>query len=55
MENQKNQELISMGLRLLDEALSHFMEVDSEHGKALANIVHGALALGGIIYDVYKN
>jgi len=54
MDNQKNQELISSGLKLLDEALAHFMYIDSEHGKALANIVHGALALGGIIYDVYK-
>lgn len=56
MDNKpNNEELIQAGLELLDNALSHFMEIDdSEHGKALANIVHGALVFGETIYDMYK-
>jgi len=46
--------LFEEGLKLVDDALSIFMELDSDHAKSVSNILHGALTLGEIAYNVMK-
>lgn len=55
MTDQNTQELVQAGLKLLDDSLSHFMEIKGcEKGSAIANIIHGALVLAETIYAVKK-
>jgi hypothetical protein len=55
MTDKNTEELIQMGIKLLDDSLAHFMEIKGcEKGSALANIIHGALVLAQTIYAVKK-
>lgn len=55
MENMTNEELISEGLKLLDAAVQHFMEVSgSPHADAIAKAAHGLLMLAEMIYSSYQ-
>lgn len=47
-------ELIQDGLKLLDDALCHFMDLDSDHGQALADATKGVLTLGEFIFNILK-
>lgn len=53
--NQANEVLIETGLKLINEALEHFMQVEEcTHGTALANIAHGLIVLGETALQTYK-
>lgn len=55
MNDANKEELLKLGLKYLDDALAHFMEIKGcEKGSALANIVHGAIVLGELIYAGHK-
>ncbi len=55
MTDQNTQILVENGLKLLDESLSHFMEIKGcEKGSAIANIIHGAIVLAETIYAIKK-
>jgi len=46
--------LFEEGLKLLDDALGIFMNLESPHGKAISNALHGALVLGEMIHEAIK-
>jgi hypothetical protein len=55
MSDMTNEDLVSEGLKLVDDALSHFMEIKGcEQGQALAKVAHGLLVLGEMVYSSYK-
>ena len=47
--------LLRDGLFALDKALESIMEMKCDLGKALANIVHGALVFGEGLQDAMNN
>jgi len=42
------------GLKMIDDALAIFLNLDSIHGKAVASILHAALSFGETIYNTFK-
>lgn len=48
-------DLLTDGLMHLDNALGSIMEMKSVAGKALANILHGALCFGEMLLGEYDD
>jgi hypothetical protein len=44
--------LIKEGLQLADDALARLMEVDNEHVKHIANMLHSAVWFGEMVLNV---
>lgn len=49
-----NAELIQRGLKLLEDAVAHFMDLDDEHAKALTSATLGVLNLGIMLFNIYN-
>lgn len=46
--------LFEEGLKLVDDALAIFMNLETPHAKAVSNALHGALVLGEMAYKLFK-
>jgi len=42
------------GIKLLEDALTLFVTLDSPHGKAITVALQGSIILGKLIFDSYK-
>lgn len=56
MSKLTNDQLMENGISLLEQSLEHFVGMDdSEHGRAIANVLNGLLFLGKSVYDIYRS
>lgn len=49
--NELEIQMIKEGLQLADDALGKLMEVDNEHVKHIANMIHSAIWFGEMIFN----
>ncbi len=47
-------DLISEGIKFIDDALCHFIGIDDAHCQAIGKILHAALELAEMIYAIKK-
>ena len=47
-------DLFQDGLKLVEDALAIFINLDTAHSKAISNTLHGALILGHMAYELFK-
>lgn len=50
--NEAELMLVKEGLKLADEGLARLMEVDNDHVKRIANMLHAAIWFGEMILNV---
>ncbi len=51
-ENNINpaQDKMSQGIRYIEDALNHFLDIDHEHAAILVKLLNGALVLAQLFY-----
>lgn len=49
-----DQDLMSEGIKFIDDALCHYLGIDDHQCQVVAKILHGALAVAELIYAIKK-
>ena len=49
-----DEDLFSEGMKFIDDALSRFMDIDSDHSRGISKILHGALLIAETAYAIMK-
>jgi len=54
--NKQNTDSMQEGIKQLDGAMSHFMEIKGcDHGDAITRITHGLIDMAQLVYGFYKS